>query len=61
MKYEEAINQIKQLTTEIEQHETNVDELLKKSKKINELLTFCQKKLTQTDEEIKKIFEQNSH
>lgn len=61
MKYEEAINQIKQLTTEIEQHETNVDELLEKSKKINELLTFCQKKLTQTDEEIKKIFEQNSY
>lgn len=55
--YEEAVQQLEQLITHVENNETGIDELADKLKEAQQLLDFCRKKLYAADEEIKKLLE----
>jgi exodeoxyribonuclease VII small subunit len=55
MKYEEALKQLEQIVGQLENGELGIEELTVKLKKAKELLQSCKEKLTQTDEEVKKI------
>lgn len=55
MKYEEALKQLEQIVGQLENGELGIEELTVKLKKAKELLQSCKEKLTQTDEDVKKI------
>ena len=62
-RYIDAINEIEQIITEIENNELDVDDLTEKIRRASELLKFCKTKLRTTEEEIQKIisdFEEDS-
>ncbi|HNT41263.1 MAG TPA: exodeoxyribonuclease VII small subunit [Tenuifilaceae bacterium] len=62
-RYIDAINEIEQIITEIENNELDVDDLTEKIRRASELLKFCKTKLRATEEEIQKIisdFEEDS-
>ena len=54
MKYEEALRQLEEIVRKMEDDELDVDSLAK----AQELIKLCKDKLTKTDEEIKKLLEQ---
>ena len=55
IKYEEAVRQLEQIVTRLEDGELNIDELSGELKKARKLITLCKQRLTKTDEEIQKI------
>ncbi len=55
IKYEEAVRQLEQIVTRLEDRELNIDELSGELKKARKLITLCKQRLTKTDEEIQKI------
>ena len=55
IKYEEAVRQLEQIVTRLEDGELNIDELSDELKKARKLITLCKQRLTKTDEEIQKI------
>ncbi len=55
IKYEEAVRQLEQIVTRLEDGELNIDELSGELKKVRKLITLCKQRLTKTDEEIQKI------
>ena len=55
IKYEEAVRQLEQIVTRLEDGELNIDELSGGLKKARKLITLCKQRLTKTDEEIQKI------
>ena len=55
MKYEEALKQLETITTKMEQGEYGIDELAEQLKTAQKLIKLCRDKLTNADEEIKKI------
>lgn len=55
IKYEEAVRQLEQIVTRLEDGEFNIDELSGELKKARKLITLCKQRLTKTDEEIQKI------
>ncbi|HPD96196.1 MAG: exodeoxyribonuclease VII small subunit [Bacteroidales bacterium] len=57
LKYNEAIAEVEKIISEIEDNETDLDELASKLKRAAELLNFCKAKLRSTEEEIQKIIE----
>jgi len=57
MKYEDALAQIEEIVSELEQKEVSIDELIKRVSFAKELVDFCQNKLTKTEKEIEKIIE----
>ena len=62
-RYIDAINEIEQIITEIENNELDVYDLTEKIRRASELLKFCKTKLRATEEEIQKIisdFEEDS-
>lgn len=59
--YKQAIHEIEEIITRIENEELDVDELGKHVKKASELLSYCKKKLTTTEKEIEKIMESMNH
>ncbi len=59
MKYEEAIKQLEEIVSKMENGTYSVDELAEQLKKAQQLITMCRDKLTKTDEEIKKILNDN--
>jgi len=57
MKYEEALRQLDEIVQKMERNEYSIDELTTQMKKARELIRQCKDKLTKTDEDIKKILE----
>ncbi len=56
--YTDAINELEELVIEIETGDISVDELSKKVKRAARLIKICKNKLTTTEEEVNKIFEE---
>lgn len=56
--YEAAYAELTQIAREIEDETVSVDVLAEKVKRASELITFCQKKLRSTENEVNKIIEQ---
>ena len=57
MKYEEALRQLDEIVQKMERNEYSIDELTTQLKKARKLIQQCKDKLTKTDEDIKKILE----
>jgi exodeoxyribonuclease VII small subunit len=57
--YNEAIQEIEKILLEIENNEIELDSLTEKVNRVAFLLETCKNKLTQTEEQIEKIFEKN--
>jgi exodeoxyribonuclease VII small subunit len=53
--FEEAINQLEKVVTELEEGELSLEEALKKFEEGIELSRFCTQKLTQAEEKVKKL------
>ncbi len=57
IKYEEALKELEQIVEKMEKDELDIDSLSEKLKRAQILIKMCKDKLTKTDEEIKKILE----
>ena len=55
MKYEEALAELEQIVSKMENNEVGIDEMTTQLKRAQELIKLCRDRLTKTDEEIKKI------
>ena len=53
--YREAITEIEEILSSIENDELDVDELAEKVKKVTQLLKFCKDKLYKTQEEVENV------
>lgn len=57
--YEEALRQLDEIVQKMENNEYGIDELTTQLKKAKELIKQCKDKLTKTDEDIKKILDED--
>lgn len=57
MTYEKAVKQLEQIVAKIESGEMDIDSLAKNLKTAKSLVEYCKKKLTETEEEVKKCLE----
>ena len=57
IKYEETLRQLDEIVQKMERNEYGIDELTTQLKKAKELIQLCKNQLTKTDEDIKKILE----
>lgn len=57
IKYEEAVEQLEAIVKKMESGELDVDKIGDELKKAKELITLCKDKLTKTEEEIRKILD----
>ena len=55
MKYEEAMKQLEQIVSKIENDELDIDQMSEQLKKAQQLIKLCKDKLMKTDKEIQKI------
>ena len=53
--YKEAMAEIEDIVTKLENNQLDVDELSGKVKRVSELIAFCKSKLHETEEEVEKI------
>lgn len=53
--YQEAVDEIEEILSQIENEELDVDELSEKVKRVSTLIKFCKEKLFKTEEEVEKI------
>ena len=53
--YKEAMAEIEDIVTKLENNQLDVDELSGKVKRVSELIAFCKYKLHETEEEVEKI------
>jgi len=53
--YKEAVNEIEDILSKIENEELDVDDLSVKVKQVATLIAFCKKKLHETEVEVEKI------
>lgn len=56
--YREAITEIEEILSSIENDELDVDELAEKVNKVTLLLKFCKDKLYKTQEEVDKVLKE---
>ena len=56
--YKEAITEIEEILSQIENNELDVDELSEKVKRVSSLINMCKDKLKNTEEEIEKILKE---
>lgn len=59
IKYEEAVSQLEDIVRKMEDNELDIDQLGEQLKKAQKLIKLCKDRLTKTDEEIKKILDDN--
>lgn len=59
MKYEEAFAELQAIVRKMENDELDIDQLSAQLKRAQQLIKLCKDKLTKTDQEIKKILEDN--
>lgn len=57
--YEEALRQLDEIVQKMENNEYGIDELTTQLKTAKELIKQCKDKLTKTDEDIKKILNED--
>jgi len=55
IKYEEAIRQLEDIVEKMENDELDIEQISSQLKTAQKLIKICKDKLTKTDEEIKKI------
>lgn len=60
IKYEEALNQLETIVDKMENDELDIDSLGEQLKTAQKLIKLCKDKLTKTNEEIKKILEDDN-
>lgn len=53
--YKEAVEEIENIMSKLENEEIDIDELSKNVKRAGELITFCKNQLRNTEEEIEHI------
>lgn len=58
--YEEAIRQLENIVHKMESEDLDIDELATVLKSAQKLIKLCKARLTKTDEEIKKILEEDN-
>lgn len=56
--YESAFSELQEIAEAIENETVSVDVLAEKVRRASELITFCQQKLRNTEQEVSKIIEQ---
>ena len=59
IKYEEALSQLEDIVSKMENEELDIDELTTELKQAQKLVKLCKDKLTKTDTEIKTILKEN--
>jgi exodeoxyribonuclease VII small subunit len=57
LSYKEAINEIEDILSKIENEELDVDDLSAKVERVSMLIKKCKKKLTETEDKVQKILE----
>ena len=60
MTYENALTEVEAIIKKMENNELDIDTLTEQLKRAQQLIKFCKDKLTKTDEEIKKILEEEA-
>lgn len=60
IKYEEALKQLETIVDKMEKDELDIDSLGEQLKTAQKLIKLCKDKLTKTNEEIKKILEDDN-
>lgn len=58
--YTEAMNRLETIVSKIESGQMDIDSLTNHLKEAKELVTFCKQKLTQVDQDVKKILNDES-
>lgn len=56
--YGKAMNELQTLMNEIESNQLDIDQLMNKVKRASELIKFCKKQLTKTNEDIQKVLDE---
>lgn len=59
IKYEEALSQLEDIVSKMENEELDIDELTTELKQAQKLVRLCKDKLTKTDKGIKTILKEN--
>ena len=59
IKYEEALSQLEDIVSKMENEELDIDELTTELKQAQKLVKLCKDKLTKTDKEIKTILKEH--
>ena len=59
IKYEEALSQLEDIVSKMENEELDIDELTTELQQAQKLVKLCKDKLTKTDKEIKTILKEN--
>jgi len=57
LKYDEALNMLREISSKLENKEVSIDDLTDQVKLANMLNAHCKKKLTDTEKEIEKIID----
>lgn len=57
MKYEEAMQRLEAIVSQIENDELGIDELTARLKEAKQMLKTCRDKLTKTDKEMRKLLD----
>lgn len=57
IKYEEAVAELQDIVTKMENGSLDIDKMCEELKKAQQLIAICKDKLTKTEEEIAKILE----
>lgn len=57
LKYEDAVHQLETIVDKLESNELGIDQLSSELKKAQQLIKLCKEKLTKTDNEIKKLLD----
>lgn len=57
LKYEDAVRQLETIIDKLESNELGIDQLSSELKKAQQLIKLCKEKLTKTDNEIKKLLD----
>lgn len=55
--YTQAMKELEQIVAQLEDNSLDIDLLSAKVKKAQQLIAFCRERLTQTDEEVKKLLQ----
>ncbi len=59
IKYEEAVSQLEEIVEKMENDELDIDQLSDQLKRAKALVKLCKDKLTKTDDEIKKLLDED--
>ena len=57
LKYEDAVRQLETIVDKLESNELGIDQLSSELKKAQQFIKLCKEKLTKTDNEIKKLLD----